>query len=72
VHRLTQRVALLLQEGQQQGSIPAHLDPLKTAQVFSRFFSQIRIVFRPSSFAPFSTCKAQCEPKVAMAFKTTK
>ena len=33
VHRLTQRIALLLQEGQQQGSIPTHLDPFKTAQV---------------------------------------
>ena len=33
VHRLTQSVALLLKEGQQQGSIPTHLDPLKTAQV---------------------------------------
>ena len=25
--------AILLKEGQQQGSIPTHLDPLKTAQV---------------------------------------
>lgn len=26
---------------------------------FSRFFSEIKIVLKPSSFAPFSTCKAQ-------------
>ena len=26
---------------------------------FSRFFSQIKIVLKPSSFAPFSTCNAQ-------------
>ena len=32
---------------------------------FSRFFSQTKIVLRPSSFAPFRTCNAQCEPRVA-------
>ena len=32
---------------------------------FSRFFSETRIVLRPSSFAPFRTCNAQCEPRVA-------
>ncbi len=33
VHKLTQRLALLLKEGQQEGSIPKHIEPLKTAQV---------------------------------------
>jgi len=38
---------------------------------FSRFFSHIRIVFRPSSFAPFITCSAQCDPRVATDVKFT-
>ena len=29
VHKLTQRLALLLKEGQQEGSIPKHIEPLK-------------------------------------------
>jgi len=33
VHRLTQRVAVLLEEGQQEGSIPPYLDSVKMAQV---------------------------------------
>src|SRR5574338_181000 len=33
---------------------------------FSRFFSHTSRVLRPSSFAPLSTCNAQCEPKVAI------
>lgn len=33
---------------------------------FSRFFSQTKSVVNPSSFAPFSTCSAQCEPNVAI------
>ena len=33
--------------------------------IFHRFFSHTKSVFSPSSFAPFSTCKEQCEPRVA-------
>ena len=33
VHRLTQNMALLLKEKQQQSSIPTHLNPLKTTQI---------------------------------------
>lgn len=33
VNKLTERVARLLQEGQQEGSIPPHIDPNKMAQV---------------------------------------
>lgn len=62
VHRLTQRIALLLQEGQQQGSIPTHLDPFKTAQVMYQLWLG----------AALMTKLAQDKAQLHLALDTTK